>query len=75
VNFFARHRLGLDDAVCFFVAENLGDDFARLFAVAGPVNFRAARFQLGDEHFEMFVEVVDGFPFCFSGGLPGGFQF
>ncbi len=49
MNFLARHRLGLDDAARLFVAENLRDDFARLRAGAGPVDFRAACFELGDE--------------------------
>ena len=42
MNFFRSHRLGLDHGARFFIAENLGDDFARLRASAGPVNFRAA---------------------------------
>ena len=64
---------GLDDGAGIFIAENGGDDFARLFAVAGPVDFRAAGFQLGRQRFEMRVEMVDRFPFGFSGGLTRGF--
>ena len=57
MNFFARHRFGLDDGARFFVAENLRNDFARLRAVARPMNFCAARFELGDERFEMRIKL------------------
>ena len=73
MNFLGGYRLGLDDGLRFFVADNLQNDFARLRRRAGPMNFRSARLDFYDELDNVFVEVVDGFPFRFGGELARGF--
>ena len=69
VNLLARHRLGLDDGLRFFVTDNLQNDFPRLRRRAGPMNFCSARFNFGNELFEVFVELIERVPFCFGGKL------
>ena len=73
MNFLGGHRLGLDDGLRLFVADDLQNDFARLLAGAGPMNFRSARFDFCDKLLEIFVEMIDGFPFGFGGKLPCAF--
>ncbi len=69
MNFLARHCLGLDDGLRVFGGGNLQDNFPRLRRVAGPMHFRSARFNFRGELFEIFVQMIDGFPFYFGGQL------
>ena len=49
-----------------FLANDAEDDVARLLAGAGPMHFRAARFEFVGEFCEIFVEMIDRFPFGFG---------
>ncbi len=73
MNFLGGHRLGLDDGLRFFVADNLQNDFARLRRRARPMNFRPARLDFCGELDEIFVQMIERVPFRFGGELARGF--
>src|ERR1051326_7129919 len=72
MNLIGGHCLGLDDRSALFIADDPQNDVTRLGAGAGPMDFCAARCQFVSEFDEVFVQVIDGFPFCFSSRLAGG---
>ena len=72
VNLLGGHGLGFDNRARLFFADDAKDDVARLLAGAGPMNSCATRFQFVGEIDQIFVEMVDRFPFSFGGGLPSG---
>ena len=56
-----------------FLSRTMPTMMSRAWApVPGPMDFGAARFEFGREFDEMLVEVIDGFPLRFGGGLPRG---
>ena len=59
MDFLGGHCLGFHDDLRVFLSQEAEDDFAALLRVAGPVNFRAARFNHSNELFQIFVEVID----------------
>ncbi len=46
MNLLRGHRLGFDDGSRVFLANDAENDLARLLSGAGPMNFRAARFEV-----------------------------
>src|SRR4029077_13442309 len=65
-----------------FVANDAQNDFARLLAGAGPMDFGPACFEVARELREVLVQMVDGLPLGFGGCLArrrpileGGFGF
>ena len=54
------------------IVDDAEDDFPRLLTGAGPMNFGAASLEFVREFDEVFVQVVDGFPFDVRGGLACG---
>ena len=73
MDFLAGHGFGFDDRAGVFLAQNLQDDFAGLRGGAGPVDFGAARFKLAGQGDQVFIQMIDGLPLGFRGGLAGGF--
>jgi hypothetical protein len=75
MNFLRRHAFGFDDGTDLVLPRDTDDVIPRLLRVWRPKNFRAARFELGDEFFQITVEVIDGVPFDFGGRIARAGQF
>src|SRR5436309_5077285 len=69
MNLLGGHRLRLDDAARFFLADNSQNNVSRLRAGAGPMDLGPSGFQFSNEFSQILVEVIYRFPLDLGRGL------
>src|SRR5437867_12702001 len=69
MNLLGSHRLRLDDAADFFLADNAQNNVSRLLAGAGPMDLGPSGFQFSNEFNQILVEVIYRFPLDLGRGL------